>query len=116
MNTSTHEIGRWSFILGVLIAIVVGILSSQGESVMLVSLLIILGFIVGLLNVQLKETTEFLIAGVALVIVSQMAGSVVSSVPIIGPFIQAILASILIFVLPATIMVAVRKIYALERD
>ncbi|MBI2574745.1 hypothetical protein HYV82_02575 [Candidatus Woesearchaeota archaeon] len=114
---SLAKIGSWAFILGVIIAVVAGVLQAQSEtpSPMLTSLLIVLGLVVGFLNVTGKETTPFLLATVSLVIVS-MGGDVLGKVATVGPYISGVLGSIMTFVVPATIIVALKAIYALASD
>ena len=70
------KVGSWAFIFGVVVALVVGIFGGKGDLSVATTVLIILGLIVGLLNVTGKETTPFLLASVSLVIVSSMGGNV----------------------------------------
>lgn len=108
------KIGSWAFIIGVIIALVVGIFSRKEPIV--TTILILLGLIVGLLNVTGRETTPFLLASVSLVIVSSMGGPVLADVATIGATLQNILSAIMTFVIPATIIVALKAIYALAHD
>jgi hypothetical protein len=107
------KIGSWAFIIGVVIALVVGVV---GSGPIATSVLILLGLIVGLLNVTGRETTPFLLASVSLVIVSSMGGAVLVGVAKIGPTLQGVLSAIMTFVIPATIIVALKAIYALAHD
>lgn len=111
------RIGSWAFIIGIVVALLIGIFSG-GAAVTPVatSVLIVLGLIVGLLNVTGRETTPFLLATVSLVIVSFMGGPVLANVAAIGPTLQAVLNAITTFVIPATIIVALKAIYALAHD
>lgn len=117
-DSSLAKIGSWAFILGVIIAVVAGVLQAQSgsQSPMLISLLIVLGLVVGFLNVTGKETTSFLIATVSLVIVTSMGGDVTGKVANVGPYISGVLGSIMTFVVPATIIVALKSVYALASD
>jgi len=109
------KVGSWAFIFGVVVALVVGIFGGKGDLSVATTVLIILGLIVGLLNVTGKETTPFLLASVSLVIVSSMGGNVF---PAYGFFsvLKATLNSVITFVMPATIIVALKAIYALAHD
>ena len=109
------KIGSWAFIIGVVVALVMGIFGSTGTPVT-TSVLIVLGLIVGLLNVTGRETTPFLLASVSLVIVSYMGGPVLNGVAKIGPTLQNVLYAMTTFVIPATIIVALKAIYALAHD
>ncbi len=108
------KIGSWAFIIGVIIALIVGIFSS-GEPIV-TTILILLGLIVGLLNVTGRETTPFLLASVSLIIVSKFGGDVLVNVATIGSYLSGILGAIMTFVIPATIIVALKAIYALAHD
>ena len=109
------KVGSWAFIIGVVIALLIGVFSTGGTPVA-TTVLIVLGLIVGLLNLTGRETTPFLLAAVSLVIVSYMGGPVLSSVAQIGPTLQGVLGAITTFVIPATIIVALKAIYALAHD
>ena len=110
------KVGSWAFIIGVVVALLIGIFSGGSANPVATSVLIILGLIVGLLNVTGRETTPFLLATVSLVIVSFMGGPILANVAGIGNALQAILNAITTFVIPATIIVALKAIYALAHD
>jgi hypothetical protein len=77
-------------------------------------LLVILGFLVGLLNIKDKETTHFLIAALALgmgsTALSPLAG-------IVGmDMVFDIFRNIALFVSPAAFVVAIKAIYEIARE
>ena len=95
------QVGAWSFILGLALAIILAFVAVD-----LAWLLVLAGILVGLLNVQDKESTEFLLAALVLVGVS-------ANVEILG--IPLILQNIAFFVSPAAVIVAVKAIYSIGR-
>ena len=105
------KVGGWAFIIGAVVALVVGFFKPTD---LITTVLIALGLVVGFLNVTGRETTPFLLAAVSLVIVSQFGGDAVSGT--IGDVIKGVLASLMTFVVPATIIVALKAIYALAHD
>ena len=111
-SNSIQAIGSWAFLLGVFVAIITGAFLPQKTSTV-VSFLVLLGTIVGLLNVTTKETNAFLVAAVSLVIITSLGGNVVTDVFSIGVYLKGMLDSILVFVVPATIVVALKSIFAL---
>ena len=113
MNTGNtlSKVGSWSFIGGVIIALLSGFLT--GQEAWMIPTLAVLGLIVGLLNINRHETQEFLLAAAAIVIVTSLGGASLAETPVVGAQLQTILNSILIFVLPASIVVALREIYDL---
>lgn len=114
------QIGNYSFIIGVILAVVLGLASQQlgTASAWLWSLLIVLGLVVGFLNVTGKETKEFLWVTVALVVVAFAGSAQISSwsnVQVIGQYLSGIFNSILAFVIPASVVVALKDVWALAR-
>jgi hypothetical protein len=108
-----QRVGNYSFIIGVIIAIVLGLVSLGAATPWLASLLVVLGLIVGFLNVTGKETKEFLIVAVVLIIAASMggAGATLGGVEFIGTYLQGIFTQVLAFVVPATIVVALKDIF-----
>ncbi len=110
------RVGNYSFIIGVIIAIVLGVVSLGAITPWLASLLVVLGLIVGFLNVTGKETKEFLLVATVLIIAASMgagAGAYLQGVTIIGDYLAGIFGQLLAFVVPATIVVALKDIWAL---
>ena len=112
------NMGQWSFIIGVVIAIAIGIFSSNLSADMrgwLTFLLVVLGLVVGLLNVTEKETTPFLVAAVAL-IATGTAGGNLALIPSLGGYLEGVVKAIAVFVTPAAIIVALKAIQSLAKD
>lgn len=115
---SIQKIGSWAFIVGVVIAIIAGVVyASEGAlSPAIVSILVVLGLIVGFLNVTGKETMSFLAAGVSLILVTYFGGNALGSIVTIGPYLVSVFGAILAFVVAATIIVCLKAIWALAAD
>ncbi len=113
---STSFIGSWAFLIGVVLAFIFGIsgLVSTANPVQggVSFALVILGIIVGLLNISEKEVQPFLFAGVSLVIVSSLGSSALRFVPWMG----GILSAIMIMFVPTTIIVAVKHAFSLAKQ
>ena|SRR3989344_8570065 len=110
----------WAFIVGIIIALILGLVGSvMGDvaSGWLLSLLIVLGLIVGFTNVAGKESKDFLLAAVALVIIAfaggQLGGQLIN-VNFVGPYLQDIFYGLLAFIVPAGIVVALKDIWAIS--
>jgi len=113
---SQQQIGSYAFIVGVLLAVIVGVLSAAGSQSMLGEfglwiplILVILGVVVGVLNIKDKEIDKFLIASIALIGLAATAGGL-SQVPIVGMYLVGIVQNIAVFVAPAALIVAVKAI------
>ena len=112
---SKNLIGAWGFLIGVLLAIAIGLFSSYlgAETYKIILfVLIVLGIIVGLLNVNVKEGSGFLLAGLALVVVSFFGQTTLSIIPQIG----AILNALLVLFIPAVIIVALKAMFQISKE
>jgi len=79
-------------------------------------ILTILGLIVGFLNVQAKEVQSFLLAGIALVIISALGADQISALPVVGGTMGRIYVALLSFVGPATIIVALKSLFGMAKS
>jgi hypothetical protein len=105
-----EKIGTWAFLIGVLIAVVAGLVPSL-PATQVAWVLVILGLVVGFLNVRARETQEFLIACVAILVVAGMG-----AVPPLGRTLGSILSNLISFVGPAALLVALRAVWQLAED
>jgi len=103
-------VGKWAFLIGVILAVVLGLFDPVMGNWAIV--LVVIGLIVGLLNVTDKEVTPFLMSGAVLIIASALGGSLMSDMPYVGAVLDALLA---VFV-PATVIVAIKNVFSLARN
>jgi hypothetical protein len=110
-------IGFWAFIVGLAIAVVVGILAALGMAAgfmtAIIIILIILGLVIGFLNITAKEILLFLVATIALIVV----GSVFAPLKTlsIGNILDSILALIATLMAPAAIVAAIKVLWAVGK-
>lgn len=99
-------IGFAAFVVGIIMAIICGIIAPENPTVILV--LVILGIIIGALNVTSKEIMLLLLAVVALVVV----GGVFEPIKLlgIGSILDQILRLFAILMAPAAVIAAVRAL------
>ncbi|MBI4451809.1 AtpZ/AtpI family protein [Candidatus Woesearchaeota archaeon] len=115
------QIGKYSFIAGVVIAVLLGLAIKQLEAAQdwLFTILVLLGLVVGFLNVSGKETKDFLLVTVALVVVAYIAGAQMdmwkSEVQFVGKYLSGIFSNIVAFVVPASVVVALKETWELAR-
>ena len=128
------KIGSWSFLIGVIIALLIGIYAAWelegGRNLFSTDLggwiawiLAIIGIIVGVLavlgrgTITKSETPGFLLAGIALV---AMASAFWGWAALLKPYIGALLAGIsmtlAIFVAPAVGILAIKAIWDMGKD
>jgi len=113
-KSKKNSIGAWAFLIGVILAIVLGLFNNYlgTNSTYILWILIVLGIIVGLLNITGKESSGFLLASLALVIVGYMGRSVLEIIPQVG----SILSALLVLFIPATIIVALKNMFDMAKD
>ncbi len=114
MEISGNKLGSWAFIVGLVVAVVLGIGLTAQYKVILVWVLFLLGVVVGLLNITAQETQSFLTAGTILALLSFLGLQV--NVFTEAPFVINILGGILTLFVPATIIVALKAVYMLAQD
>ena len=103
-------LGSWAFLIGVILAVILGVAGIMSPT--WIYILVVIGLIVGLLNVADAESKQFLLSGIALLIASALGQEVTSRVGVLNNILDALLA---IFV-PATIIVAIKNVFSLARS
>jgi hypothetical protein len=126
IKSRENSVGAKAFLLGVILAIIIGLLASliplfstTQYSKLIYMVLIIIGIIVGAsINTTGRDSQTFLITGAVIVIVSKFGmESVISSLIGIGAWNMAssIFAALLTLFVPATIMVAIKTVFGLSK-
>ena len=114
-----NTIGYFAFLLGIIIAIIAGLVYAAGAldtvaegTVALV--LVVLGLVVGFLNLMDRDYTTFLLAVIALTAAGASGASLVQ-IPYVGLPVARIVYYIGIFVVPAAVVVALKVIWDQSR-
>lgn len=102
MKPDLITIGRWSLTLGMILAVLAGFTEIPSLPV----ILFVLGLLVGFLNVTEKESTPFLVAVIALLLIG-VAGLQLGKVT---PIIVSILNNFIAFLAAAGLVVALKQI------
>jgi hypothetical protein len=97
-----EKVGRWAFIAGLVIAVLGAFFNLATFGLVLM----ILGLIVGFLNVSGSEAQSFLIAGIALT----ASAAAVQALPFVGDIVTNIMGGVVAFVTPAILVVAVKAL------
>ena len=108
-----QKIGSWAFIIGVVIAIIAGLLGTSvfaGAASWIPVLFIVLGVIIGFLNISDKEAQHFLVAVIALLAASGVNWGVV---PAIGTYLGDIFLNIAALMAPAGIIVGLKSVWSM---
>ena len=101
-----ETIGRLAFYAGIVISLLLGWMDMANATLILV----VLGVVVGLLNVTGKETGRFLLATLVLV----TAGLALRG--ILGDIVGSILQAFIAFTAAAAIVVALKEVWSIQKS
>lgn len=113
-------VGAWAFLVGVILAVAVGIFVGSYMNPLILSILALLGIVMGYF-VSEKDVQTFLIASVSLVLVSYagiqglVMGAAISGIDI-GRILSSIMSALLVMFVPATIIVALKTMFSISRS
>lgn len=114
------KVGVWSYLAGLLIAIVVGVLSQLGSGTGLtgltIAVLAILGVIVGLLNISDDEVSTFLLASIAFVVASSGMAAIFNTLGTNFVGLATFMSAIAVFTAPGALVVAFKALYNVAKD
>ena len=123
IKSKENSIGAWAFLVGVILAVIIGLSTTlisipalTAYSGQIYAILVILGLIVGFLNVTGKDSQTFLFTGAILVVVSKFGMESVTGSLIgigIGDAVSSTFAALLVLFVPATIVVALKQYFLL---
>jgi len=100
-------LGKWAFIIGLILAILAGLIQGVYTIPSLALILVILGLIVGFLNIAEKDSVKLLVAIIAL---TTLGGFTISAIPSITDYLASMLANIVLFAGAAGFVVAIKAI------
>ena len=110
---ATHEYGKWAFLLGVLVSLFSAVLTGVLSAASIISILFVLGLIVGFLNVSRENSVTFLMGVVVLLLLGVGGVSTLSQIALLGlaaEYVTTALGSFIAFVGAAGLVVAVRAV------
>ncbi len=126
IKSRENSVSAWALLIGVLIAIIIGIGTSsllplsriETYSAKIYAILVVLGIIIGsTIKISGKESETFLITGAILVIVSRFGMESVSGSLIgigLGDVVSSTFSALLTILVPATIIVALKRVFSLS--
>ena len=107
----SNILGGWAFVIGIVIAILIGIGVPLTDTI--IAILVVIGIIIGLLNIADKEVQPFMLASIAVLLAAYMGSGVLAKVPLVnlGNALNAIMA----MVVPAIIIVALKEVFEIAK-
>ena len=125
VKSRENSIGAWAFLIGVILAIVIGLSTTilsiptlVTYSAQIYAILVILGLIVGFVSVPSKDSQTFLWAGTVLVVISRFGMDSITGSLIgigIGDAVSSTFAALLALFVPATIIVALKTVFSIAK-
>lgn len=109
MKMKSKFIGKWAFLVGLLVAVLASFLAGYETTVALV--LFLLGLVVGFLNISEKDSNKFLLATIALLTGGLASISALSMLGVVSAYLNAILGSFVAFVSAAALVVAIKVVF-----
>jgi len=114
MKLKGNILGAWAFLIGVVLAVLSGFVVQINLTTPLwAAVFAAIGIVIGLLNVTATETKQFLTAGAVLVIVSALSKT--AGIEMALPYVTNIMNALVILFVPATIVVALKSVFATAR-
>jgi uncharacterized membrane protein len=104
------RVGKWAFSVGLVGAILAAFTSSIVNSTTILLILFILGLLVGFLNIDKKNITEFLVAVIALLVLGVSSLGALSVIGTTLGYLEAILGNFITFVGAAALVVSIKAI------
>ena len=111
MRNVLSTIGFWAFIVGLVVAVIAGIVMPQ--NMIIIIILIVLGLVVGFLNITAKEIMLFLVATIALIVVGNVFAPLKTLS--IGEILGNILSYVATLMAPAAIVAAIKALWSVGK-
>jgi hypothetical protein len=116
-----NNVGAWALLSGVVLALAVGVVGTIFEKNFVLVILLVIGLIVGFsfLNITGKDLNTFLMAAISLVIVSFAGAEVSNDIRFlsldIGGMVSSTLGALLVMLIPATIVMAIKTLFSVTQ-
>jgi len=105
------NVGKWSFVVGVVLAVVAGFFTVPYA----LTILAVLGLIVGFLNVTAKKSQEYLVAVITILIIGSAGIQAFSALGTLYSLYTAILTNTIAFVAASGLVVAIKEILMINK-
>ena len=125
LKSKENMVGAWAFLIGVVLAVIIGLSTTLISipaltvySKQIYAILVLLGIVVGFINVAGKDSQTFLISGAVLVIVSRFGMDSVTGTLIgigVGDAVSSVFGALLALFAPATIIVALKTVFSIAK-
>jgi len=120
VRSRENLVGAYAFLIGVVLAVVFGLFNKSLAEAggLFYSALVVIGLIVGFMNVGDRDSTTFLMASLSLVIVGALGMEPLKYIALNNyavAVLSNVLSSLLLLFVPATIVVALKTVFAMAK-
>ena len=120
VKSRENLLGAYAFLVGVVLAVIFGLFNQSLEQAggVFYSALVLIGLIVGFMNISDKNSQTFLLASLSLVIVGALGNDpliYIAQDNYVVTSLRNILVSLLVLFVPATIIVALKTVFSLGK-
>ena len=118
-KTISEMIGPTAFVIGIVLAVVLGLVPKiLGGSSANILILGVLGIVVGILNVTSKELNNYIIANIGFIVGAAAFMGVLSALTlgVYSSMLVYVVQNIILFVAPGLAVVCLREIYSIMKD
>jgi|SRR3989338_2879757 len=121
IRSRENRVSAWAFLIGVVLALIGGMFSAlRGDlNPFVLGLLLLLGLVIGFIGVSPNDITKFMTSSVSLVIVSFAGSAGIRNIEFlnweIGNIVSSTLGALLVLLVPATIVVAIRSLFSISQ-
>lgn len=105
------NVGKWAFLVGILLAVLAGFFTIP----YVMTILAVLGLIVGFLDITSKESHKYLMAVVALLVIGTASISAFSALGNFYGLTESIITNVIAFVGASGLVVAIKEILTAGR-
>ena len=106
-KNNTAMVGKYSYLVGLVLAIIAGLIGAIASFAYTGLILVILGLIVGFLNVTEKDVVPLLLGLLTLIMVGNATLSVI---PAVNTYLVAVLGYVILFAGAAAFVVSIKAI------
>jgi heme/copper-type cytochrome/quinol oxidase subunit 1 len=111
VNIDVAAIGRWSFILGVVLAVVAALVPTGTIEIRwFIYPMLVLGLVSGAIKFSKDEEVHFILVAISLVVFQSVFQNLFSTVPQIGTYLNAIFTTLMFFLASALVALIVKTV------
>jgi hypothetical protein len=119
VKSKENLLGAYAFLVGVIFAIVFGVFSDSLERAtgLFYTAIVIIGIIVGFMNIGDKDSHTFLLASLSIVIAGGLGLEPLKYIAnnYVVEILRNVLGSLLVLFVPATVIVSIKTVFAIAK-